>query len=803
MYNILELGAVLSFLFGAMRYFFINLKIFRLMQNLLKKVFIILVLASMYVSGAELQAEKLDSIYSPQTAQTFYDIACDILEPEYVSVKEAKEAIILMKAAVRLDKTINVMLPQLLKAVAIDKEEDYSDLVKNMLYRYVTSTSDSELAMRGVAYLLSQADTRERREQILDAFNRDIGSTNEQFSSLLSTYLGSLIAETGDFAEASKHLKLAYEKDPYNIIAFEKLAEIEPEYVTVANLGPYLRRKIILDPYSLELVLDFADYAFKYGLFNVARDTYEYAANAFVYQNIGQKVPERVYMPWVISAYNVEHGEATCLKIINRIRQQGDFNLLVEYVAIMSEPLSRSERKSKLSMLADTGEKMLQSGNGLVSEEQLAFFYFFLDKDNAKGAQMAKRAYARSTNSVDVKALYAYSLLQAGDVTSAAEIVEGLKAYNQIAAYTYAMIQFAINDDNACTSVLRALIEMEPGSFIAEKAFEQLDEKDSTYVPAYDAYSLNQTLENNFVDSVVPVFYRPEDVITTKLSLNGVEFSYGTNLGLYIIITNNGKQPLVINDNAFFKGNIYVKAKVVGDIEGVRPIDIVKKITPVSPVRPGGTLCVPIDIQTEAPLLGRILEQFPQANIVFTFQAYFDPFLSEGGELSSKIVPAITTAKRLGVVLSEDLLKTRLEALTQGYAGQKINTLRLLNGLVAERQAAKRYGVLYKRKVFSDEVLNEAFKTSLDDMNWQVKFLMLDVLRSADQSFDAKKKFSDALDDDQWPIRLLAIYSLTNIPQSDDFQKVVDWMYQADEEQLVREIALIACALPEINEEQY
>jgi hypothetical protein len=50
---------------------------------------------------------------------------------------------------------------------------------------------------------------------------------------------------------------------------------------------------------------------------------------------------------------------------------------------------------------------------------------------------------------------------------------------------------------------------------------------------------------------------------------------------------------------------------------------------------------------------------------------------------------------------------------------------------------------------------------------------------------------------------LLSLYALTNIPQSDDFQKVLDWMYQADEEELIRQMALISGAVPAIVEEEY
>jgi tetratricopeptide (TPR) repeat protein len=754
------------------------------------------------MSFSPLEEKNKSGLYSPQSAETFFNISCEILEPEDVSIQEAKEAVMMLKAAEKLDKSINTMLPQILKAASVDFRVDYSRLVRSQLYKYVSATSDAELAMKGVTYLLSKVNTREQREAILQSLSQDLGSSNEQFSSQISTYLGILAAETADFKSAATHFLDAYNSNPYNVVAFEKLGEVSPDFVTVPLMGPYLRRKITLNPYSLELALDFADYAYQYGLFEEARGTYQYAAEVYEYQNPEQPIPERVYLPWIMSAYNVEFGEANTLKIVNKIREQGSFNLAVEYISIMSEPLSASQRKTRLANLSQTATQMLATGHPGVNEQGLTYFYAFMDPDNRLAADMAKRAYAKNSDSIDVKSLYAYTLLQSGDINTAEEMVEIMKDYNQIAAYTYALVQYEKSDIASSLATLRQIVAMEPGSFVARMALERLEGAGSEYVPENDPYALRQLLDTNFGDSKMPQFYKPEDVITTKVSLSGVEFGYGADLGLYVVISNNGRQPLVITDNSFFRGEIFIRVRISGDIEGIKPIEIRKRVTPVSPIKPGGTLCIPVYLNTEATRLDKILRDFPQANLILTFQAYFDPQIDDQGQISSKIPMAITSGKRLGVILTKELMAKRIDNLRSGQAGQKLNTIKLINGLIAEQRAAEKYGVLYRHKAIPEDMLEEAFNITFDEDNWQVRFLMLDVLRNAGETFEAQEKFSAALQDTQWPIRMISLYGLSNLSQGEDFQKVLNWMYQSDEQELIRELAAVEGANTGMMNEQ-
>lgn len=733
-------------------------------------------------------------LYSPQSAETFFNLACEILEPEDVSIQEVKEAVVMMNAAEKLDRSISTMLPQILKAAMIDSRQDYSRLVRSHLYRFVSSTSDSELAMRAVSYLLSKVNTREEREQILQSLIQDLASSNQQFASQLSMSIGVLAAETADFDTASRAFLESYNSNPYNVVAFEKLAEVSPDIVSVAMMGPYLRRKITLNPYSLELALDYADYAYQYELYDIARDTYRYAADVYEYQNPGEAVPERVYLPWIMSAMNVEYGEANALKVVSRIRKQGTFNLAVEYISIMAEPLSASQRRSRLGELSKTALQMLSTGHPAVNEQGLAFFYTFMYEDNRRAADMAKIAYAKDSESIYVRSLYAYTLLQSGDVNTAEEMVQHLHEYNQIAAYTHALIQLEKADTAAALATLRRLITMEPGSFVAKAAGDKLAERGAEYFPENDPEALKQLLNSNFIASVVPEFFKPEETVTTKVSLSGVEFGYGTDLGVNIIISNNGKQPLVITDSSFFKGEIYIRVNITGDIEGIMPIEIRKRVTPVSPIRPGGTLAIPIRLNVEAAKLSRILNDFPQATLNLSFTAYFDPALSDDGKVTSMIPVANTSCRRLGVMLTEELLDKRIESLQTGQAGQKIHTIRLINGLIAERGAAEKYGVLYKHKAIPQDSFEKAFSLALEDENWQVRLLILDVLRFTGTSFESHKRFSDGLLEEQWPIRLLSLYCLSKLPQNDDFEQVINWMNQSDEEQLVRTLAQLQSA---------
>jgi tetratricopeptide (TPR) repeat protein len=736
------------------------------------------------------EAGKL-GLYSPQSANAFYNLACEILEPADVSIQEAKKAMIFLTATQVLDRSINTMLPQILKAASIDSRVDYSNFVRDQLYKYVSATSDAELAMRAVTYMLSKVNTREQRENILEALYQDLGSSNQQFASEISAYLGILSAETADFNAAARHFLNAYNSNPYNVSAFEKLGEVSPDFVTVPLMAPYLRRKITLDPYSLEIALDFADYAYQYALFDIARDSYEYAAEVYKHQNSEQPIPERIYLPWIMSAFNAEYGEARTLRIVNKIRAQGSFNLAVEYISIMSEPLSAAQRDARLKELSQTAMRMFATGHQGVNEQGLCYFFTFMNPDRKSAENMAKRAYAVNSDSIDVRSLYAYTLFQSGDASTAEELVQYTKDYNQIAAYTFALIQNRKADVAAYTSTLKRLISMEPGSFVAKTALEKLDQADSEYIPEQDTYALKQLLEGNFGDFLVPEFKEPEEVIATKVSLSGVEFSYGADLGLYVVISNNGKQPLVITDSSFFRGDIFIRVRITGDIDGIKPVEIRKRITPVSPIRPGGTLSIPVQLNTEATRLSRILSDFPQANLTLTFQTYFDPEIDREGNVTSKIPMATTTGRRLGVIMTRELLEKRIENLREGQAGQKINTIRLLSGLVAERSAAEKYGVFYRHRAIPQDTFEEAFEITFDEENWQVKLLMLDVLRNAGTTFQAQQRYSAALEAPQWPIRLISLYGLSMLSEGEDFDSVLNWMYQSDEQELVRRLAAV------------
>jgi HEAT repeat protein len=79
---------------------------------------------------------------------------------------------------------------------------------------------------------------------------------------------------------------------------------------------------------------------------------------------------------------------------------------------------------------------------------------------------------------------------------------------------------------------------------------------------------------------------------------------------------------------------------------------------------------------------------------------------------------------------------------------------------------------------------------------------MLDVLRNAGETFEAQEKFSAALQDTQWPIRMISLYGLSNLSQGEDFQKVLNWMYQSDEQELIRELAAVEGANTGMMNEQ-
>jgi hypothetical protein len=748
------------------------------------------------LAGESLDTERLSS---SAVAKVFYETAYEQANRPDITSTEAKQAIIILSAAINLDRNADEVIPLLIKLICQYSETDQSKYVYQLLGNYIDESANEDLepARTAIRYLLAQMNTREEREKLLKDILKIHGGKNAVLDSELATSIGLLIAETPDLQTAQSYLIQAYYKNKYNKLAFAKLAALMPKQIGLAMYLEHLRLALIENPTDLEAALSFAQYAERLQLYEAAAGAYEYCADLFRFLYPTQPLPARIYLPWAINCYNTQRGQPKCLQIAERMRQDGRFDLLLEGIAGKAAAKTGNVNLSRQILAAveqrvysslDKGESNLQTLG--IDKEELAWFYCFAYPDPNKALDWANKAYSVDPKSTTAAALLGYSLVMNGQ-TEWAKLLTGNYERNQIADLTLAQIQLAQDQKDTAIQTLKTAIAKDPGSLAAERAKEILAQQGGEYISPIDPGVILTTLKNAFGQSVIPTFISPEKIITVGLNLRGSKFSYGSELGGTVEIRNKSSQPLVVSEDGIFKGYIRIHADISGDLDRSIQNLVSTKIGPGSPISPGSSLLVPVRLFTGE--LRQILTTYPQASLDIEFTVYLDPVTTSAGTLANSIPglkPAKVTVKRSGTQLTGKFLQNRLGSLTKGRQGQKIKTAELFAGLLREQQAIADGEPLYKMSTadWMPALLQSALIHNLTREDWITKVHTMAGMLSLPLDYELTSSVAKNLNEAHWPARLMALYLLAKL-QDGNFNKVLDWTTNYDSNILVRDMA--------------
>jgi len=276
---------------------------------------------------------KQDMLFSPSVAQRLHDMAYEMAKPDTADSTEIEQAIVLLKAAMDLDSGAGYVVPTLIELASRDSGADHSALVRGLLVTYLNERADLEVAGKAVRYLLARVNSREEREKILSELLMVVGPKNQVFSSELLTALGLLMAEKPDSEAARFYLAQAYKANRHNKLAFWKFAELFPDQVHAENYLGHYRLALSEDPSSAKSAMGMGRHAEQAGLYDTAASAYQYCAELFKYLYPSEPLPARIYIPWAISCYNTDDQLSKCMEILNLVRQDGRFNILLEALA--------------------------------------------------------------------------------------------------------------------------------------------------------------------------------------------------------------------------------------------------------------------------------------------------------------------------------------------------------------------------------------------------------------------------------------------------------------------------------------
>ncbi|MFQ6034769.1 MAG: hypothetical protein ACE5NM_02845 [Sedimentisphaerales bacterium] len=766
----------------------------------------------------------------PSVGDIFYEIASEIANSQALTASQAEQAIVLLTAARTLGSTADQILPLLITLACEHSQQDYSQQINRWLQEYVSESIDMEVAKRAILYLLDRLNYREQREQLLQELLTKIGGRNAALDSELYTSLGLLMVEKADFKAAQRQFIRAYLNNRYNKLAFAKLAELAPERIGPTIYLEHLRLALRENPLDIEAVLAFAQYCERLALFEVAAAAYQYSADLFSYIHPNEPLPADIYLPWTISNYNSAQNQSKCLQIAESVASSGRFDIFVEAIAGKAaakigniqearQILHAAEQKAQQLLeqgprpsrtlgdrrrTVDDSSLVTRDSSLVIGAEQLAWFYCFAARDEAKALHWANKAFSTDPNSPMAAALLAYALVINQQLEWAKPLIENYEQ-NQIADLVQAQIQLTNGQRELAIETLKSAIAKDPGSLAAERAKEILALQGQQYSPPVDANVILNVLRNSFGQAIVPEFTSPDKIISVQFNppKGGNEFSYGSEFSGTIVITNNSSEPLVISDNGLFKGNIRIDADISGDLDKKIPKLISHKIVPAQAglIEPGRSILTSVSLVTGE--LRRILFSYPQASLDIEFTLYFDRG-DDQREITNRLTyikPARLVVRRPGVDLTSAYLRNRFNSISTGQTGQRIRIARLFVGLLAEQHAMAEHGVLYRYKYapwmpgFLKSALLQSKGLLLNpaDNHWPVKVHTMAEMLSLPLDHQLINAVAKNLNDPKWPVRMMAVYLLAKGADG-RFSKVLDWTAKNDSNPLVRNMAVALSA---------
>ena len=758
-------------------------------------------------------ALETESLFSDNTAALFIKHASQVHQEDPLDIMRTEQAMIFLAAASSLDIAPGEIPEQMLRIGANSSSDgpDYSSQLAWALDRYLDERSDLEAASDTVRYMLDRLNSRIDREVFLEKLFRRYSSVNAPFASELVTELGLLAVEKADGQSAINYLSAAIQLNPYNQLAFSKFWELSaPRGGERDQRKPIVqvRRALEMNPYDLDSAVQYADMLRQLQMYDIASNAYEYVSQVHQFLSPGQSLPDDIVRGWLFSCYHGDRLQTKCLGLTETYRDRERFNIVLE--AIAGKALIKLGRfdnaKRLLESAAQKAEQLasVKSPSEPVYPEYLAWFYSFVLEQPEKSLAWSNQAFIEDPNGQGVKAIFSYSLALNGQTDLAQQYAEPLKETDQIAALTMAMVQLSEDDKQAGLDALRAVVEMAPDSFIAEKAIRLLEEQESDYIPSDSLGTLRERLENEYGSRLVPDFMPPADRCSVKLLFNGSDFLYGADFQGRLVIENTSDETLVISDEGMLQGHLRVDAILEGSLNVEIPDLLSMRFRPSQPILPGKYLSIPLDLNRGR--LRRVLMTYPQADVQVHFKAYLDPTISESGKPKSRmksIEPIHTQIRRRGIVLSRDFLLQRLDVLSKGQPGQKYRAASLFTGLLAEQIAVDLSGADFEYARVERVLLTDSVRKMLVDKDWKNRVHTLSCLMSLSVPIDGiAGEVSGNLNHDKWPVRLMAMNLLAKA-QPETFKKVLDWAVEHDSHDLNRRMAIALGGTqiePETNE---
>ena len=733
-----------------------------------------------------------EQLFSQSAAKVFFDYGYEISNSADITGPKAETALLFYQAANTLDNKAQYIMPEMIRLIARHSSGDHSQMMLDILSAYVNPSCDLEVAREGIRYLMAGTNSREERETLLTQLSSKLGSKSQWINSDILTMLGILTLEKGDSQDALNLFLKAYSENKFNLTSFDKAAQLYgdklPEYPVIEQLANAIR----LNPYDLNKVLDFSQRCEKNEMFEIAANGYGYCAALSKYFDPEKPLPAAIYLPWALSSYNTQGAKHQAIEIAKQMRDGDIVDPVLE--AIAYKAAQHVQETDQLGTIIDLMKKKaaeLAEKPDTAEITKLAWFYCFGPELKDEALVWANKAYSRDPNSRNAAAILAYALTLNDQLDVAKNMTEGPEL-NQIAEIALAKTQITDSNNAEAIQTLEAAIEKDRNSLEALKAKELLKSLGAEYASKNDAKVMVDALESTFKKNIVPTFMPPQDAITLSLNVQGSKFAYGSEIKASAVIKNNSTIPIILSDDSFVKGDIRVNLKIRGDIQ--KDIDglVIESVRLSKKIEPGLTYAIPLNL-SKGPLK-QLLADHPQASLKMEFSLSLDT-IEKDGQIYRSIAapqPVKVQIERTAIVLTPKYLQNRLQSLSGGQEGQRVNAGYLFAGLLAEEQIFRKQEPQYTF-AYADwmpPLLKSALLNNMSAGDWGVVVHTIDAMQNVSLDPDMTRSVGEKLTDSNWPVRLAALYLLDK-NQDSNFPDVLTWVAEQDQNKLIRDIAAI------------
>jgi len=744
-------------------------------------------------------------------AQLFGEMAQELMSGTDTSDAQLECAMVFVRAAGQLDRSDDGIQRMLLDLAGRWPERDYSTRVRAWLEHNGVLSDDVGLVKDTIGYLVSRMRSRAERGQFLEAVLEPVRGRNDLLDSHLRTELGLLMLEQNKRKEAEQYLYEAYNVNLYNKRAFAKLAELLPDQITPEMYFEHLRFEMLKNPLDIDAALTFAQYAERLEVYSLAVGGYDYCVELYYYLYPDQPLPEKIYMPWAISNYNVKGKRHRVTQIATKVRESGEFNLLLEALAGRAAHLLGDESRAqsifevaekKATQLHDQGpgnEGLNQASQVLsqaVGPRQFAWFYCFAVPNKVKALEWANRAFSAEPDSEMSESLLAYAMVLNEEWKWAKPMAE--KHDRQIALLALGMIQLNEGEKESGIQSLKRAISKDPGFLVAERARELLERHGAHYQAPAKVAEVLTTLAETFGELIVPRFTSPEKLVSFRFEIPKKQIVYGRAIEGIITLANQSAEPLLVSESSLIQGTIRIDARTQGDLTESWQNLVVRKLFDNKLILPGQGLSRSVRLDVGA--LGRLLHAHPQASLDIDFALYLDPVVIDPNTVKNRITsiePVTAHVERPAVQIETEFLNRQYNAIALGDLTQRMEIAELFIGLLKELQEVIRRGdALYEFK-YADWMPGRLTSALTSDSGlllyrisneWEAKTQVLACMRDLELDAGLTEVVARHMNNQRWPARLVAMYVLARA-QGRPFDDVLEHQAKHDLNLLVRDMA--------------